>query len=407
MPIFEYKAITPDGKPLQGTMEADSAAAVQQIIAQQGNIPTEVKKKVGKGREAGAGGGLLASFQRVKLPDLLMFTKQVNTLLRAGLSITRTLEVLEKQTENPALRHVIVEINEEINRGSTLATAFGNHPKVFSNLYCNMIAAGEISGSLPAILDRLTFILEHEHKVKEDVKSALTYPKMVLIALGGAFFFLLTFVIPKFVRVFESANIELPLPTKICILLYESISRGWPVLLGGAAALFIGLRLVLRTPAGTLAKDRFLLRLPIIGPLFIKTAMSRFASILAILLASGISIIEALNVISEAIGNAAITAEFNRIKHYMQEGHGIAAPLKESKFFPPMVINMVAIGEESGSLEEMLREIARHYDDEVDHAVKNLSEAIAPILIVGLTGVVGFFALAIFLPMWDLTQMVH
>ncbi len=405
MPRFAYKAISPEGKSISGTLEADSAEAVQLLVAQQGNIPTEVKKVAGKD-QAGTP-SLLAGLQRVKLPDLLMFTKQVNTLLRAGLPITRTLEVLREQTESPVLRQAIVQINEEVNRGESLATAFARHPRIFSPLYCNMIAAGEISGALPEILERLTFIIEHEHKVKEDVKSALTYPKMVLFALAGAFFFLLTFVIPKFVSIFEKANLELPLPTKICLVLYNLLAHQWPWLLAGVAAAAVTMAAVLRTDAGRLARDRLLLRLPIVGPLFLKTAMSRFASILAILLASGIPIIEAISVISEAIGNAAITAEFNRIKHHMEEGHGIAAPLRESRFFPPMVVNMIAIGEESGSLEEMLREVARHYDDEVEHAIKNLSEAIAPILIAGLTGVVGFFALAIFLPMWNLTQMVQ
>ncbi len=405
MPQFAYKAISPEGKSISGTLEADSAEAAQMLIAHQGNIPTEVKKVAAKNTADGL--SFFAGLQRVKLPDLLMFTKQVNTLLRAGLPITRTLEVLKEQTESPVLRQAIVQINEDVNRGESLAKAFAKHPRIFSPLYCNMIAAGEISGSLPEILERLTFIIEHEHKVKEDVKSALTYPKMVILALGGAFFFLLTFVIPKFVTIFEKADLELPLPTKICLLLYNLLAHQWPWLLAGLTLVTLLLGLALRSETGRLVRDRLLLRLPIVGPLFLKTAMSRFSSILAILLASGIPIIEAINVISEAIGNAAITAEFNRIKHHMEEGHGIAAPLRESMFFPPMVVNMIAIGEESGSLEEMLREVARHYDDEVEHAIKNLSEAIAPILIAGLTGVVGFFALAIFLPMWNLTQMAQ
>ncbi len=407
MPFFSYKAINPEGHKISGTMEADSVQAVQNILVQQGCIPTRVSRTSKKSEKNGAEVSMLARLQGVNLADILIFTKQINTLLRAGLSITRALDVLEKQTENPLLRQTIRQISEDVNQGSSLSRAFEKHPKIFSRLYCNLMAAGELSGSLPEVLDRLNFILEHEHKVKEDVKSALAYPKMVLIALGGAFFFLLTFVIPKFVSVFESANLELPVPTKICISLYALLSGYWHVLLGIAALLFIAFRFAVKTSRGAYIKDAVLLRMPIVGHLFVKTAMSRFSSILSILLASGVSILDAINIIAEAIGNAAITAEFERIKEHMKEGHGISRPLRESKFFPPMVINMIAIGEESGSLEEMLREIARHYDEEVEYAVKNLSEAIGPILIVGLTGVVGFFALAIFLPMWDLTKMVQ
>ncbi|MEW6428608.1 MAG: type II secretion system F family protein [Thermodesulfobacteriota bacterium] len=405
MPHFSYKAVAGDGKKISGTMEADTAAVVQNILAQQGLIPVAVNR-AGGGEDKGAKPGLLARLSGVKLPELLMFTKQINTLLRAGLSITRALEVLDKQSENPLLKHAIGRISENINQGASISGAFGKHPSIFSPLYCNLINAGELSGALNKVLERLSYILEHEHKVREDIKSALAYPKMVLIALGGAFFFLLTFVIPKFVSVFESAKLELPLPTKICITLYALLSNYWPVLLGGAVGLVVALKMFFKTENGAYLLDRFLLRLPIVGPLFVKTAMSRFASILSILLASGVSILDAFGVISETIGNAAITKEFNIIREHMKEGHGISKPLRKSKFFPPMVVNMIAIGEESGSLEEMLHEIARHYDEEVEYAVKNLSEAIGPILIVGLTAVVGFFALAIFLPMWDLTKMV-
>jgi len=195
------------------------------------------------------------------------------------------------------------------------------------------------------------------------------------------------------------------MPTKICILLSNGIQTYWPLLLAGAAGIVTGFKMFAKTKTGELAIDTLLLRMPIIGPLFVKSAMSRFSSILSILMASGVNILDSIAIISNTIGNAAIAREFDRVKTVMAEGGGISRPLRQTKHFPPMVVNMVAIGEESGSLEEMLKEVAIHYDEEVEYAVKGLSEAIGPVLIVTLTAVVGFFALAIFLPMWDLTEM--
>jgi len=269
-----------------------------------------------------------------------------------------------------------------------------------------MIGAGETSGSVPEVLERLTYILEHENRVKSDIRSALQYPKLVVAALGIAFVVLLTFVIPKFASVFAAAHIELPLPTRIAISMQHALLGYWHIMLLGLFSLVFGLKLYFKTENGRFAKDAFLLRLPVLGPLFIKAAMSRFSSILAILLSSGIPVINAMTILSETIGNAAISRTFNAIREQMEEGKGIAGPLTNAKFFTPMVVNMVAIGEESGNLEGMLKEITVHYDEEVEHSVKGLADLIAPVLIVALAGVVGFFALAIFMPMWDMTKMV-
>jgi type IV pilus assembly protein PilC len=252
----------------------------------------------------------------------------------------------------------------------------------------------------------VTYILEHEYKVKRDIKSALAYPKMVLFVLFGAFFFLLTFVIPKFISVFQKAGLDLPIPTQICLSMYNGIQQYWPLLLGFVLAGFFSVKLYFSTSQGAVARDRALIFFPIVGPLFIKSAMSRFASILTILLSSGVTVLTSFDILSETIGNAAISKEFAGLSKQMEEGRGISEPLRNARYFPPMVVNMIAIGEEAGSLEEMLSDIARHYDEEVEYAVAGLAEAIGPIMIVLLTVVVGFFALAIFLPMWDLTKMV-
>jgi type IV pilus assembly protein PilC len=217
----------------------------------------------------------------------------------------------------------------------------------------------------------------------------------------------LTFVIPKFVTIYQSAHLKLPWPTKICMILYGLLMNYWPVLIIGIATAVIVLVFSLRTRQGRHVKDAIVLKIPLVGPLFVKAAMSRFASIFSIFQASGVPVLGAMAVLTKTIGNEAISREFNKIRDRLEQGSGIAGPLQSARYFPPMVINMVAIGEESGNLDDMLKEVSAHYDTEVEYAVKKLSDSIGPILTVGLAVVVGFFAFAIFLPMWDLTKMVH
>jgi type IV pilus assembly protein PilC len=228
---------------------------------------------------------------------------------------------------------------------------------------------------------------------------------IVVVFLFSAFLILITQVIPKFAGIFKNAGLQLPLPTQICIFLYEVLSSYWLFVLG--AAILVGLFLYnyLKTRQGKLMRDTLLMKVPLLGPLFVKSAVSRFASIFSILQSSGVDVLDSMDILTETIGNAAIGNELENIKDRLAEGRGIAGPLSEAKYFTPMLINMVAIGEESGSLESMLQEVASHYDSEVEYAMKKLSEAIGPLLTVGLAAVVGFFALAIFLPMWDLTLM--
>ena len=270
-----------------------------------------------------------------------------------------------------------------------------------------MISAGEASGALPQVLERLTKILQHEHKVRSDVRAACRYPLIVVGMLVMAFFVLLTFVIPKFATLFEKGGVELPLPTRICLGLHHMLRDNAVVLLLVVGATVTGLTFALRTDSGRLFRDRLFLRIPVLGSLFIKAAMSRFASIFAILQASGVSALDALVILRNTIGNEAIAREFDQVSDQLVEGRGIAAPLRSARYFPPMVVNMTAVGEESGALDEMLSEVAEHYDVEVQFATKGLADALAPLLTVGLAVVVGFFALAIFLPMWDLYKITQ
>lgn len=405
MATYRYNAIDETGNALSGTLDAESVANANAILGARGLIPTEIRED-----KEGGGESLMdkinAMIGGVKIRDLILFTKQFRSMLNAGVPIIRVLQVLETQTESDVLRRAVTAILAEVRQGSTLSDAFAKHPKIFSHLYCSMVRAGEMSGSVPSVLDRLIYIIEHEAKIKADIKSALQYPIMVLIALGIAFFVLLTFVIPQFTAMFAKTGLELPLPTKIAILMNAYLKNYWYVILGIIFAVIFGLRQYFKTQNGKFVRDSFLLSIPVLGPLMQKAAMSRFSSIFAILQTSGVSVMQSLTILSDTIGNAAIANSFDHIKEKIEQGSGIAAPMKTAKYFPPMVIDMIAIGEESGNIDEMLREISKHYDEEVEYAVKALSEAIGPILIVGLAAVIGFFALAIYMPMWDMTKMV-
>ena len=404
MPKFFYKAINEKALTVSGVIETTSLEMATNILTEQGYIPSKViEKKEGFGSIKWS--TVNEKMSRAKIPDLIIFTKQFRTMIRAGVPILSLLKVLENQTENKKLKKIIEAMTLNIKEGSSLYDTFRKHPATFSPFYCSMVRAGESSGELGSVMDRLIYLLEHERKIKSDIKSALQYPIMVVIFLAVAFFVLLTFVIPKFTKILINAGIEIPLPTRICMLLYHILSNYWYMILGGVIAGIGILFYYFNTEQGKYVRDYYVLKLPVFGPLFVKAAMSRFASIFVILYQSGIHVLDSINILSETIGNAAISKEFEWIRGRLEEGRGISEPLRSAKYFTPMVIDMVAIGEVSGKLDDMLSEISAHYDDEVEYATSQLSNVIGPIVVVGLAAVVGFFALAMFLPMWDLTQI--
>jgi type IV pilus assembly protein PilC len=404
MSTFSYKALNENGNKVTGVIDAVSIEEATSIIVTRGLIPEKITPKDSSSADS-LGIKIMSLLDKVKVNDLIIFTKQFRSMLSAGVPILRLLQVLEAQTESRVIRNAIAKIVIDIRQGSTLSEAMQKFPKIFSPLYCSMIRAGELSGNVPTVLDRLIYIIEHEHKVKSDIKSALRYPFIVVIALGIAFVILLTVVVPKFVTMFSKSGLTLPWPTKIAVLLHAFLVNYWYLILAFAVIIIFALATYFKTPQGKFVRDSFFLEIPIIGPVFKKAALSRFASIFAILQTSGVPVMQSLSILSETIGNEAIARAFENLRERIEEGAGISAPLKSSKYFTPMVVDMIAIGEESGNLDEMLREISKHYDDEVEYAVKGMSDAIGPILIVGLAAVVGFFALAIFMPMWDLTKL--
>jgi len=404
MSKFSYQAFNDSGKLVSGTVDADSDAMANNLILARGLIPSKVKKEKAaavKDREL----SLTEMLTPIKTRDKILMTKQIRTMLKVGVPMIKMLQILEDQTEHVRLRSVISSISKHITEGSKIHEAFAKHPTVFPPLYCAALQAGEASGSLSEVLDRLIYIMEHEHKIRGDIRAALQYPIFVMAFLTVAFFFLLIFVIPKFVHVFKSAKIKLPMPTQMCILLYEFWHSYWYLAIAGAAGTFAVVGIYLKTENGKYVRDTILLKLPLVGELLIKTAMSRFASIFSILQYSGVQILESFRIIANAIGNKAVSREFDRIREQIEKGSSISGPLKAAKYFTPMVVNMIAIGEKTEKLDEMLSDVAQHYDAEVEYAMKTLSEYIGPVLTICMAAIVGFFALAIMMPMWDLAQI--
>jgi type IV pilus assembly protein PilC len=404
MTVFSYQASDPSGKMRNGTLTANSLEEALIQIADSNLVPINIK------RDGASSGGFFSRLQTHYLPvpptDLIVFTKQLVTMVRVGIPITQAFAILKDQTEQPRLRYLAGLIQEDIEAGSSLSAAASKHTKVFSPLFCSMIEAGEASGTLPEVLDRLLYLIEHEAKVKAEIKTAMRYPMIVVGALVAAFLVMVGFVIPKFAAFFGKEGIELPLPTRMCLTMSEILlSYGIWIFLGTLAVGIFCHRYFNRTDQGRMVRDRALLATPLIGSVLAKAAMSRFASIFALLQSSGVLVLDSLRILTETVGNVAISAEFEKVRNLLEEGHGIAGPLGSSKYFPPMLINMVRIGEESGRLDEMLRHVSEHYDQEISYTIKKLTDAIGPILIVSLTFVVGFFALAIYMPMWSLTKM--
>jgi len=415
MPTFSYKAIDSSGKTLKGNITASDLAEANKSLHQQQLTVLEVKRGGlnligGKGdNDSRQGEESLGLFTKksVSKQELILFTKQMATMVNVGIPITQALEIIHSQSEEPYFKKVIGKVVEQIRSGSSLSRAMASQPRVFNQLYTSVVQAGESSGALPKVLERLLYLIEHEAMIRSEVKSAMRYPIMVCLALIGASLVLLSFVIPKFVSFFQDSGLELPLPTRITIGLSQFVTGyGLYVVIGIALAFFLS-RKFWKSERGRFLVHETILKIPLVNQVIIKASMSRFASVFAILQANGVMILESLGILRNLLNNAAIAKQFDQIQASLKGGQGISGPLRRAKYFPPLFVNMIAVGEETGRLEEMLTEISAHYDMEVKMTVKKMTDSLGPLLIVLLTGVVGFFALAIYMPMWELSKMAQ
>jgi len=399
MPSFDWSARPAAGGDIkQGTIELAKKEDVIAFLHKQKLIPVVVREKSRQFNiQFGTG---------ITTRDIVIFTRQFATMINSGLPLVQSLDILAEQTENASLSKVLREVLYDVESGHTLAAAIAKHPKVFTELFCNMVAAGEAGGILDTILLRLATFLEKNDALIRKIKGAMVYPSVIFTVAGMAIVILLIFVIPTFQTMFESAGIPLPLPTRIVIGMSAFLQAYWWACLGGIIGGAFALRATYATPGGQLAIDRILLSLPIIGDLQRKAAVSRFTRTLGTLVSSGVSILEGLEITAKTAGNRVIHDAIMRSRTSIAGGETIAGPLKESGVFPPMVVQMINVGEQTGGLDTMLTKIADFYDDEVDAAVEVLLAAMEPIMIVVLGVVVGGMIVAMYLPIFDMINAV-
>lgn len=402
MPSYSFKARDNSGRFLSGSMEASSREMAIERLQEMKYFIISVEEK---------SKGLLSTeitiFQSIKIRDLAIFFRQFATMVKAGLSLISCLEILSKQTENKLLAKKIDDIKKNVEGGSTLAEAFGNYPETFSKLYLNMIKAGEVGGVLDDVLTRMATLMEKEYELRQKVKSAMTYPLFIFGAAMIMAVFMLTFILPQFVGVFQSFGGELPFLTQILVSLTLAFNRYWYLFLAFFVILVVAYIGYSRTEQGHRNIDRIKLKLPIFGNLFLKTSINRFARTLGTLIQNGVPIIQSLKISAESIGNDILGEAVMEASDRIKEGQSISTPLEESKVFPPMVTQMILVGEESGSLETMLFNIANFYDQEVERAIEQLTSVIEPMMMIVVALVVGVMVIAMYLPIFSMVQIVQ
>ena len=396
LPVWKWEAKTRQGEVRGGEMEAADDAAVKARLSQMGLEPTKVKKKP---REIhikipGLGG--------VTTKDILIFTRQFSVMIDAGLPLVQGLEIIATQADNREFRRVLMDVKLRVESGSTFADALAVHPKVFDELFVQLVRAGEIGGILDTILQRLGAYIEKNEKLKRRVKGAMVYPSIVLVVAVGVTLVLLMFVTPTFEKMFKDFGGSMPAPTQFLIDLSHAMTSYWYLIFGIPVALVVAWRSWVGTKAGRVQWDSFVLKVPVFGPLIRKIAVAQFTRTLGTMLSSGVPILDALEIVAKSAGNKVIERGILMVRTRIAEGKNIAGPLAETKVFPPMVVQMIGVGEATGAMDQMLAKIADFYDDEVDVAVGALTSMIEPIMMVFLGGVVGGFLVAMYLPIFSI-----
>jgi len=414
MARFRYVAMDSKGAETEGVLEAESQSQALSLIRGKGFYPTRVVALT-EGRRAPAAAGAKASGKglsmelkmpsflvgRVKAKQLMVVTRQLATLVDAGVPLLRGLRILLKQEKNAQLRDAFTGLGDAVESGSTFSEALAQYPKIFDRLFVNMVKAGEAGGVLELVLNRLAEFMEKAEKIKNKIKSAMTYPIVVMVAAVSILVFMLTNVIPKFKEIFEDLleGRALPPLTQFVINVSEFVGKRGLFILGGIVVVVVLARIWRQTAMGRYMLDKLKLKSPVIGPLFSKTAIARLARTLGTLMSSGVPVLQALNIVRDTAGNEVIANAIQRVHDAVKEGETMAAPLEASGVFPGMVVSMVDVGEETGALPDMLLKIADNYDDEVDAAVEGLTSIIEPILIIFLAIVIGTIVIAMFVPL--------
>ena len=398
---FQYKVRDRAGNVTTGSLIADSESLVLARLREQGYTPLDVQRKKRSIGQIEFGG------KKVKLKQVAIFSRQFATMVNSGLPILRALAILAEQTENKELARVLNEARLDVEQGSSLSGAMGKHDHVFNNLYVSMVRAGETGGSLDSTLTALAEMIEREVRLRGKIKSAMTYPVAVVALVILIMSAMLLFVVPQFEAIFSQLGGSLPLPTRALLWMSETFKSLWYVVLGGAIGARFFFRRYKKTEKGREVVDGLKLRAPVFGSLFHKTALSRFSSTLAMLMKSGVPILQALEIVSDTVNNKIIGKAITEVQLSVRDGESIAKPLTKFPIFPPMVVQMISVGEETGQVDNMLEKIAEFYDQEVEAAVDSLTSLIEPILIAIIGGCVGAAVVALYMPMFNIIKLIQ
>lgn len=404
MSTFTYSAKPSGGAPTSGQITGDSKAAVAAELRRRGLTVLSIEEKKGLPTL----GELLEGFTKIKLRDKVIFSRQFATMINAGLALLRALYILEEQTQNPRFRKIISEARQDVEAGMPLSDALERHPAAFDRLYVSMVRAGEVGGVLDLTLERLATQLEKDDSLRRSVKSAMTYPIMIGAFAILVLFALIIFVIPIFGAMYDDLGGQLPLLTRIMVGVSDFMRALWFVVFPALFLAVYGLRRLKNTKTGTETWDKVKLRLPMkLGPIVQKIAVARFSRTLATLVSSGVPILQAIEITGHTSGNTVIEHAMDGVKENIRGGDSIARPLEKIPVFPPMVTQMIAIGEETGALDTMLHKIADFYEDEVDAAIKSLTSILEPIMMIFIGGIVGLVVISMYLPIFNLFQLVQ
>jgi type IV pilus assembly protein PilC len=400
--VFRWTGKTGAGDVRSGEMEAMDAEAVKARLAQMGIQPTKVKKKAKDINLSipGLSGG-------VKTKDILVFTRQFSVMIDAGLPLVQALDIIGTQADNPAFKNVLLAVKARVEAGSTFADALGEHPKVFDELFVQLVRAGEIGGILDTILQRLGAYIEKNEKLARRVKGAMVYPSIVLFVAVAVVVVLIAFVVPTFEKMFKDFGGAMPAPTQFLIDLSYGFRKSWYLYIGVPVGLFVAFKVSTKKGKGQVIWHRVILKMPLFGPLVRKVAVARFTRTLGTMLSSGVPILDALEIVAKSAGNRIIEKGVLYVRAKISEGKNIAGPLADTGVFPPMVVQMIGVGEATGAMDAMLGKIADFYDDEVDVAVAALTSMIEPLMMVFLGGTVGYFMIAMYLPIFNMAGAVH
>jgi type IV pilus assembly protein PilC len=403
MPSFRYEAIDENGNIVRGTIRAETEREVVERLAQENRRVIYI----GEEREAERGKGWRLLFGKVKERDLLVFTRQLATLLRAGVSIIRSLDSLRDQTLNPTLRDIIQQVRNDVMGGMSLADALARHPKVFSPLYVSMVRVAEATGNMGDVLNRIASFIDHEMTIKGRIKGALVYPALVLTVALAVLIVLFFFVMPTFKSIFSEMGAELPMITRIAMSFTDWLLHWWFAIPLVILAIFLFYYVYRRIPSGRYQIDLLKLKLPLFGQLSQKMALSRFARTFSTLLGAGVPMLRALEIVRDVVGNSVFSAAVSALRESVRDGYKLSSLMANYGIFPSMVVQMVDTGEESGNLPDMVEQVAIFYDEEVDRSIKALLSLMEPVMIILLACVVGFIAFSIYLPLFKMATVIH